>query len=155
MGKKLTPRETFDAALQQRTKIPIWRNRHPYKLIEAGRSLRQIRDTAIAALAYQRCPSKHATYLGCCLSYERHSWVRRMLAEEIPFGLGYKAVPGLEAMDRPDLLAPFQGVVERHILPAVTGALALPKGEPMMEDLVRVASRALLLVDETLTDLGF
>ena len=152
MPKKLDPRLIYKEAYQDRQGFSLPLTGNPYKLTEARWELDAMLHTARTAMQYERHPVKGGgeDSLGGCLARQRRPWTRKALAKGIPHVLGYDAVPGLEVMARPDLLARFAATVFEEILPAVDSGLALPQGEPMMVRLVDVLERTLLLIDETL-----
>ena len=152
MAKNLDPRAIYHEAYHDRQACPLQLPGNPYKLEEAGWQLDAMLDTARAALQYERHQVKGGAQdsLGGCLAYERRPWTREALGKSLPHLLGRNAVPGLEVMARPDLLLRFSDTVLDALLPAATAGLALPKGEPMMIQLVDVLERTLALIDETL-----
>lgn len=155
MGNTYDPNEAFNEALRRRATIPLIQD-NPYKLREAFWGCRQIHCNASAALDYERRSKKTRRWAGAlCVAYERNTWTRRMLGQTVAIHLGYDAIPGLAAMDRPDLLADVTRAVTEQILPQLTGGLALPNGEPMMGRLVDVTSAARDILGSALDELGF
>lgn len=152
MAKNLDPRAIYHEAYQDRQACPLQLPGNLYKLEEARWQLDAMLDTARAALQYERHPMKGGAWnsLGECLAFQRRKWTRQALESRISRVLGYDAVPGLEVMARPDLLARFSDAVLGALLPAAIAGLALPQGEPMMVRLVDVLERTLALIDESL-----
>lgn len=146
------PMSIYNEAYQERQSFPLRHPSNPYKLKEARQQIVTMLDTARAVLQYERRPVRGGGQdsLGGCLAYERYRWTRKVLGEWISRVLGRNAVPGLEVMARPVVLARFTDKVLGELLPAATAGLALPQGEPMMLHLVDLLDRTLAAVDETL-----
>mgnify|MGYP000414385145 CR=1 FL=1 len=152
MPRNNDPRVIFRKAYKERQACPLQLPGNPYKLEDAREHLDAMLDTGRAALKFERFPVNGGAQvsLGGCLAFERRRWTRHLLGKSLPYELGYNAVPGLEMMAQPALLARFTDMLVDEILPAVTSGLTLPEGEPMMVCLVDVLERSLVLIEETL-----
>lgn len=155
MAKKLSPQDHFYAGAlsRQQNKLP---QGNPYKFIEARSNVELARQQAIAALQYHRSPRKGGAWdnLGGFLAHERVWYTAKLLRKILPFCLGRNAVPGLQVMGRPEVFEPFHDAMVNQILPEIAHATMLPRGEPMMEELVRICEKTIDLMNKALRGMG-
>ncbi len=150
MSAEFDPIAHFEAAYSSRQEHPLTLAGNPYKFEEARRAIARMLEATKAALQFeQNTPNGDPEDLlgDCCLARERNSWAREVLAERLPYVLGYMAVPGLEVMGDEKTSRVFKEAIEGCILPLSADGLELPDGKPVLEHLAEVLRFASNLSD--------
>ena len=145
MSNHLTPREAFDKWSKFREGVPLPAG-NPYKLENARVSLRDMLSASERYLRFAQCGSS-----GALKASEQGHYITEQLCNDLPFDLGYAAIPGLAVMDRPDLVAELDAVVGKKILPEATAICAMPRDVLQLEAFVGLLRYTFGIVDQMLS----